>query len=312
MTADQTGLVDHHNKVLPVLTMDGSVQEYLLTTPFSDPDFTVRFQCQTDAWGFSTSPDGPFFPIAAGAPKFVHLTHSSMSVYVQSTGAGDLYAMEDEHAIAQGDDSRLSGPPMVWPYDGKPSYPASQPADAVLGDYALDIRSGAVYQYVDDSGLTWSRVDAPMKVKTVDTLSDGATEATDAELTYAIGAGESWHFRALLMVSGMSSNTQGFLGRFAFPNDMTSGALSLVSFDSNPEFWGNPYLPLAAGNNPGNWHTTIFYDSADKGAVQVEGTFTNGPTAFDLQVKWAQGHASTPPDAIKLRAGSFLEARRLL
>lgn len=150
--------------------------------------------------------------------------------------------------------------------------------------------------------LAWSP--APV-VKGSDQTNSTTTLADDNDLTFAIGANETWVIDTWLACSGNS--TCDIQVTFSAPTGATS-ELQVVGSSATGTTTQITAGYIAA---PG---TDIVACGLQSGAssrtpVQIVGTIFNSSTAGNVTLRWAQN--TSDATAAKVRKGSFLTARRV-
>jgi hypothetical protein len=142
--------------------------------------------------------------------------------------------------------------------------------------------------------------------KTADQLLAGASAQSVTDLSFAIGANETWTFRCVLFTNNTASDTGGCKVAVNGPAGSTIKALA----------FGPVAVPGATQTTTSSLLTALATLSAQAfttvavtpGWVQIEGTMVNGATAGTFQIQAAEGTAA---DDITIQANSTLDANRV-
>jgi hypothetical protein len=167
--------------------------------------------------------------------------------------------------------------------------------------------TGSDYEGYDGAAwrsLTAGSAVAPFAAKTKtanevqnNTVNPTAALQPDDQLFFSIGANETWNYRFYLQISGNATPD------IKFSVTAPAGATCVNSLNEaeNALAVGNLGCGVSTGAVPMTTATDVF---------EVAGTITNGATAGNVTLNWAQNTASAAN--VTVLAGSFLEAQRSL
>ncbi len=283
-------------------TIDWSQEQWLTMNVNSDGEMTPRLKLTAVPYAFRagqadslTNGSGVLnaSDILQKAPVSIQsLNSSTAGLRLNQIGSGGLLQL-------QGDGSDVFAVDKLGA--------ATLGSSITLGDTSATIPGTIRWNGTDLQGYTgsgWmsltagSGVTNPFRnvVKTAnETVNNSNALQDDDQLSFAIGANETWTFR--FVVQGSSAATPDF--RFAVT--APTGSTCHVAFSESEN-------AAADGQKACGVSSTVMNGSGVTELYEITGTVTNGVNAGNVTLRWAQFTANASNSIIY--AGSFVEAQR--
>lgn len=137
--------------------------------------------------------------------------------------------------------------------------------------------------------------------KTTDQSTTSTTAVNDNDLSFTVGANETWSFEFNLIVSDNSSGTNGYRTAITVPSGGSINFMAVGNGSSNTSVTYENITSAGTLSASGN----LFSKGISAGWLRVSGVVTNGGTSGTVQLQFASGNGT----AIT-KGGSYLTARK--